>query len=64
MPNTDGTPFRRSSYSVNAHGSCIEVADRDLWIAVRDSKNPTGPVLDVAAGGWSTFAAGIRRTSD
>jgi Domain of unknown function (DUF397) len=39
---------------------CVEVAR--LWdlFAVRDSKQPTGPVLTFAAGEWRAFVAGVR----
>jgi hypothetical protein len=37
--------FRRSSYSDNNGKECVEVAN--TLRAVRDSKNPAGPVLRV-----------------
>jgi hypothetical protein len=36
------------------------VADLDGNRVVRDSKNPTGPVLIFLGAEWSTFTAGIR----
>ena len=43
--------------------NCVEVAlapsiDR---VGVRDSKDPNGPILDVAGGAWSAFLADIRQ---
>jgi hypothetical protein len=38
------TPFRKSSHS-GQDGQCVELAGTTDGIAVRDSKNPGGPVL-------------------
>ncbi|MFE0647400.1 DUF397 domain-containing protein [Streptomyces sp. NPDC059534] len=40
-----GARWRKSSYSGDTGGQCIEVADLAAHIAVRDSKNPEGPVF-------------------
>lgn len=51
----------KSSYCGEA-GACVEVADSegcDL-IHVRDSQDPSGPVLDFSRGTWSAFIDGIR----
>lgn len=38
--------WRKSSYSSDQGGNCVEIADASCAaVAVRDSKNPTGPVL-------------------
>ncbi|MFI0407819.1 DUF397 domain-containing protein [Actinomadura sp. 3N508] len=37
--------WRRSSYSGPNGGNCVEVADAAGVVAVRDSKDPDGPVL-------------------
>ena len=52
-----------SSYSNNG-GDCVEaaanlVASRGL-VPVRDSKNPTGPVLGFPVGAFSSFIAGVK----
>ena len=56
--------WRKSSYSGNGGGDCVEVA-RDLpgGIAVRDSKNPDGPVLIISRDEWASFIARIRSTA-
>ncbi|MGW6736346.1 DUF397 domain-containing protein [Streptomyces sp. NPDC055013] len=58
-----GTPWRRSSYSSDQGGQCVEIAATPhTTIAIRDSKNPAGPIvtLDPAAFnaflGWATGA--------
>ncbi|HET9255102.1 MAG TPA: DUF397 domain-containing protein [Pseudonocardiaceae bacterium] len=52
--------FRRSSYSTAA-GNCVEIAGLPGGHrAVRDSKDPAGPVLACAPGVWAAFTAGVR----
>ncbi|WP_263170857.1 DUF397 domain-containing protein [Streptomyces sp. SCSIO ZS0520] len=52
-----------SSYSSNG-GACVEVATNlsatHGHIPVRDSKNPTGPVLDVPTGAFASFVTGVK----
>ena len=52
--------WRKSSYSSNT-GNCVEVA-RNLpgVVAVRDSKDPDGPVLVFTADEWRAFMSGAR----
>jgi len=52
--------WRKASYSSNGGASCVEVA-RNLpgVVAVRDSKDPAGPVLVFPAAEWETFTAGV-----
>ena len=53
--------WRKSSYSGNGGGNCVEVA-RSLpgVVAVRDSKNPDGPVLITRRDGWVRFITRLR----
>jgi Domain of unknown function (DUF397) len=47
--------WHKSSYSGTA-GNCVEVAQLGAQThAVRDSKNPTGPVLTCTTQQWTTF---------
>ncbi|MFI6437287.1 DUF397 domain-containing protein [Streptomyces sp. NPDC050759] len=47
--------FAKSSHS-SGNGECVEVArNRPGTIAVRDSKNADGPILQVVPGTWTTF---------
>ncbi|MEV0847539.1 DUF397 domain-containing protein [Streptomyces sp. NPDC049954] len=57
----------KSSYSTSEGGQCLEVAhepaphDVQSAVHVRDSKNPTGPVLTLAPTAWAAFAATASR---
>ncbi|MFD8757375.1 DUF397 domain-containing protein [Kitasatospora sp. NPDC059577] len=58
----DVTAWRKSSYSGDNAGECIEVAPEFLpgAVPVRDSKDPHGPTLTFPASAWSSFIAAIR----
>lgn len=49
--------FRKSSYS-NGKEECVEVATNvpDV-VAIRDSKNPDGPMLRFTSAEWAAFHA-------
>lgn len=56
-----GAIWRKSSYSNGSGGDCVEVADLDGGHrAVRDSKNPTGPLLIFTPADWSAFTSAVR----
>lgn len=58
--SADGT-WRKSSYSGGQGGNCVEVAARPAdQLAVRDSKDHSGPVLRFPGEAWSIFTAGIK----
>jgi hypothetical protein len=44
--------WRKSSFSDQSGSDCVEVAFTTSQVAVRDSKNPTGPVLTLSVEGW------------
>jgi len=48
--------WRKSSYSGANGGNCIEIAAAARMVAVRDSKDPDGPVLTFAPNDWKRFA--------
>nr|WP_243981784.1 DUF397 domain-containing protein [Streptomyces sp. NEAU-YJ-81] len=50
-----GATWRKSSYSNQEGGNCVEVGDLARVVPVRDSKNPDGPVLVFAVASWEAF---------
>ncbi|MEE1928243.1 DUF397 domain-containing protein [Streptomyces sp. TRM 70351] len=53
--------WRKSSYSSDNGGNCLEVADGFAGVVpVRDSKAPHGPALVVPAPHWSAFVQAVR----
>jgi hypothetical protein len=53
--------WRKSSNSGTNGGNCVEVA-RNLpgVVAVRDSKDPGGPVLVFTPADWEAFTTGLK----
>ena len=56
----DELTWHKSNYSPQGGNSCVEVANLDTGLAVRDSKNPTGPALTFTAAEWAAFTTGVR----
>ncbi|WP_340378719.1 DUF397 domain-containing protein [Streptomyces sp. SS7] len=48
-----------SSYSNGAGGECVECALLEGGAAVRDSKQPGGPVIAVRSRAWRSFLGGL-----
>jgi hypothetical protein len=51
--------WRKSTRS-GGNGDCVEIADLDRGIAIRDSKNPAGPKLIFRSRDWRTFADAVK----
>ncbi|WP_328554445.1 MULTISPECIES: DUF397 domain-containing protein [unclassified Streptomyces] len=47
--------WRKSSYSGDTGGQCVEVAPLATHVALRDSKNPALGAFTVAAGAFAAF---------
>ncbi|MGN5633017.1 DUF397 domain-containing protein [Streptomyces sp. AC154] len=60
---TESPRWFKSSYSSNG-GNCIEVAANLVAargiVPVRDSKNVSGPALNVPTGSFAAFVAGVK----
>ncbi len=52
------TTWRKSSFSTESDGNCVDVAVALTAVAVRDSKNTTGPILNFDSNGWHVFVTG------
>jgi hypothetical protein len=60
MPNLISAIWSKSSFSGAAEQNCVEVARLGAaGVAVRDSKNPTGPALTFSTDEWTAFVDGV-----
>lgn len=56
-----GATWRKSTYSNGTGGDCVEIAGTPGGVhALRDSKNPHGPVLLFSANQWQAFTHGVK----
>lgn len=54
--------WRKSSRSGTDNGNCVEVATNVVgMVAVRDSKDPSGPMLSVSSAEWRAFLSTVRQ---
>ena len=52
--------WRKSSYTAQ-QGECVELADVEQIVAVRDSKDPDGPKLLFGRSAFAAFITGLKR---
>jgi hypothetical protein len=52
--------WRKATYS-RSHHNCVEVGNGHELVAVRDSKNPDGPVIGVSPRAWIEFTEHVKR---
>jgi hypothetical protein len=57
----DQADWRRSTRSGNTGGSCVEVAEVAGMVAVRDSKDPSGPAYLFGRQQWATFVQAVSK---
>jgi hypothetical protein len=50
----------RKSTASGGNGSCVEVADLGTIVAVRDSKDQSGPVLVISSESWQVLTSRIK----
>ncbi|MFD4562124.1 DUF397 domain-containing protein [Streptomyces sp. NPDC058469] len=53
----------KSSYSTGEGGNCVEIANLNTEVGIRDSKNTAGPALAVRTKAWSAFLSLARSHS-
>jgi hypothetical protein len=52
--------WRKASYSTSGTNNCVEAGTASRVVAVRDSKDPSGPVLMMAPDAWRAFTARVK----
>ncbi|MFB4299350.1 DUF397 domain-containing protein [Actinomadura sp. NTSP31] len=52
--------WRKSSYSDQSGGNCVEVGELTSGVALRDSKDPDGPLLAFGRGAFGALVSEIR----
>ncbi|MFI9027638.1 DUF397 domain-containing protein [Streptomyces sp. NPDC053560] len=60
-PISAGAHWRKSSYSGDTGGECVEIVELPARVAIRDSKDPHGPALVVAPAAFAAFVAYVGR---
>jgi hypothetical protein len=65
MTDLTGAQWRKSTRSGGNGGNCVEVADNlPDAVAVRDSKDPEGPVLTFQPSHWAGFVTSCKAGQD
>jgi hypothetical protein len=60
MGTIDSAPWRKSTYSGTNGGGCVEAADMNDRILVRDTTDRGGMVLSVSSAAWRQFTDELR----
>ena len=61
MEGTD-LNWRKSSYSGNGGGECVEIGASPGAVVVRDTTDRTGPVLRFTPAAWRRFADQVKQS--
>jgi hypothetical protein len=59
VPETLSLNWRKASRSATT-GECVEVAAAPGYVAIRDSKNPDGAILDCSADNFRALLAAVK----
>ncbi|MCF3146501.1 DUF397 domain-containing protein [Streptomyces platensis] len=60
-PELSTVTWRKSSYSNQEGGACLEVSDDfPALVPVRDSKDPHGPALLFEVSAWASFVSAVK----
>ena len=62
MENQIDRRWRKSSYSGNGGGDCVEVGGSARRVLVRDTKDRTGPMLRFTPAAWRRFAGQLKQS--
>jgi Domain of unknown function (DUF397) len=60
-PNLSRAIWHKSSRSGGNGGNCVEVAELDTAVAVRDSKHPDKGMLVFSRSEWSSFVDAAKK---
>jgi hypothetical protein len=60
MEEITALTWRKSSYSGNDGGNCVEAASASGRVLVRDTTDRQGAMLAFAPGAWREFAATLK----
>lgn len=52
--------WRKSTYSSDNGGECVETASRDSVVMVRDTTDRYGKILAFTAAAWETFTSKLK----
>ncbi|WP_200871995.1 DUF397 domain-containing protein [Actinomadura welshii] len=55
-----GVTWRKSSWTGSQGNDCVEIGLVQHMVAVRDSKDPEGPVITFEARAWSAFLSTLK----
>jgi len=61
MEGSDAGSWRKSSYSGNNGGNCVEAGSVPGRVLVRDTQDRAGAVLKFSADAWRAFAGQVKQ---
>jgi hypothetical protein len=64
MEGSGAVSWRKSSYSGNNGGNCLEAGSVPGTVLVRDTKDRHGPVLSLSEDTWRAFADRVKSETD